>query len=89
MERKERRIPLMRQDFFFDQPNISEVQAAIFSKTASIVDIAAKVIKMKKSEPQNMPSGMFMKTFGSVMKMSDGPASGSSKPVQATRGCAK
>ena len=48
----------------------------MFSKTAMTVISAAQLMKTKKSEPQSRPSGMSLKTFGSVVKMSPGPCPG-------------
>ena len=73
-ERTTRAMQSIRQDLFFDQPKRSLVQEIIFSNTAKTVDIAAKVIKTKKSEPQSLPRGILLKTFGRVWKMRAGPA---------------
>ena len=45
----------------------------IFSKTAITVDSAANDINRKKRLPQSLPSGMWLKIFGSVMKIRLGP----------------
>ena len=74
---KKKRIPLMRVDFFLPQPKLSIPLAIRFSKTAITVERLAKVMKRKKSVPQSLPPAMFAKTLGRVMKMSEGPASGS------------
>ena len=50
--------------------------ARMFSKTASTVDVLAKIMKRKKSMPQKRPPDMLTNTCGSVMKRSDGPLSG-------------
>ena len=51
--------------------------AVIFSKTPRTVENAAKVMKMKKSEPKTLPYGIWLKMPGNVIKIKEGPASGS------------
>ena len=63
--------------FFRLQPKVSMQLAMMFSKTARTVVKLAKVIKRKKSAPQTRPPVMLTKTRGSVWKIRDGPASGS------------
>ena len=58
------------------QPNTSMLMLMIFSNTAITVDNAAKDINTKKSIPHNVPLGIWLNTFGSVINSSDGPASG-------------
>ena len=62
-----------RLDFFRLQPVSSIPQEIIFSNTARMVENAANDIKMKKRLPQSLPSGMWLKIFGSVMKIRLGP----------------
>ena len=68
--------PLIRADFLRLIFHLSIQQAMIFSKTAMIVENAAKVINRKKNVPQILPPGIWIKTFGSVIKISSGPAPG-------------
>ena len=51
-------------------------EARRFSNTAMTVEKLAKVINRKNSVPHRRPPAMFANTFGSVMKMRDGPWSG-------------
>ena len=51
--------------------------ARMFSRTASTVEKLAKIMNRKNSVPQRRPPAMFVKTFGSVRKMSAGPSFGS------------
>ena len=62
--------------FFLDQLYFSIKKAIILSKTAVTVEKLAKIMNRKNNAPQTLPSGIFTKTFGSVMKISGGPASG-------------
>ena len=62
-----------RLDFFRLQPVSSIPQEIIFSYPARMVENAANDIKMKKRLPQSLPSGMWLKIFGSVMKIRLGP----------------
>ena len=71
------RIPLIIVDFFLPQPKLSMPLAIRFSKTAITVERLAKVIKRKKRVPHILPPAMLANTFGSVMKIREGPASGS------------
>ena len=56
--------------------NNSIMLAMMFSNTAMIVEKHAKVINRKKNVPQILPPGIWIKTFGSVIKISSGPAPG-------------
>lgn len=51
-------------------------QQIMFSKTASIVENAANVIKIKNNVPQIRPPAISLKTFGNVIKIRPGPWSG-------------
>ena len=62
-----------RLDFFRLQPVSSIPQEIIFSNTARMVEKAANDIKMKNRLPHSLPSGMWLKIFGSVMKIRLGP----------------
>ena len=48
-------------------------QERMFSKTASTVENAAKVINTKNNAPQRFPIGMLLNTLGSVTKIRLGP----------------
>ena len=73
MESKIIAIAFMKLDFFLLQPVNSIPQEIIFSNTAIIVEIAAKVRNRKNRLPHSLPSGMWLKIFGSVMKIRLGP----------------
>ena len=73
---RDRRMMAMaftRLDFFRLQPVSSIPQEIIFSNTARMVEKAANDIKMKNRLPHSLPSGMWLKIFGSVMKIRLGP----------------
>ena len=55
MDRMTMAMPLMMTAFFRLQPHRSIAKLRIFSKTAMMVDRAAKVIKTKNSAPQKRP----------------------------------
>lgn len=54
---------------------ISIVQEIIFSKVVSTVESAAKLIKTKNIEPQNLPKGILLKILGKVLNIKLGPLS--------------
>ena len=60
-----------------ESPVKSITHATMFSKTASTVVSAAKPMNAKKREPQSRPSGIELKTLGSVTNTSPGPCAGS------------
>ena len=70
-------MPLMMVLFLRSQSKRSMKKAMMPSKTATTVDMAAKVRKMKKTAPHQRPPGIWVKRFGMVMKMRLGPAPGS------------
>ncbi len=51
-------------------------QEMIFSNTARIVEKAANVMNTKNSVPHTRPPAIWLKIFGSVMKIRLGPISG-------------
>ncbi len=57
-------------------PHLSMVKLMRFSKTAMMVESAAKLMKTKKSAPQSWPRGIWANTMGSVTKTSEGPSPG-------------
>ena len=59
--------------FFLLQPVMSLVQEIRFSKIASTVENAANVINTKNRLPHSLPSGRWLKMFGSVINISFGP----------------
>ena len=63
--------------FFLLHPHRSTAKDRIFSNTAIIVDNAAKDINKKNRDPQIRPPAIWLNTFGSVIKIRDGPAPGS------------
>ena len=71
--KKDDRDRLIRLDFLRLQPVSSIPQEIIFSNTARMVEKAANDIKMKNRLPHSLPSGMWLKIFGSVMKIRLGP----------------
>lgn len=62
-----------RTAFLRLHPKLSMLLAMRFSKTAVTVEKLAKVMNTKKSAPQSWPMDMWLKIFGRVIKMSDGP----------------
>ena len=58
------------------RPHLSMTKLMRFSKTAMMVDSAAKLMNRKKSAPQSWPNGIWLKTMGSVTKTSEGPSPG-------------
>ena len=62
--------------FALEQLVRSIANAMIFSKTAMIVDAAAKSMHRKNKVPQILPPLMELKIFGSVIKTRLGPLSG-------------
>ena len=71
------RTQLNQQVFLRLQPVRSMNIAAMFSNTPSTVEKAANDMKTKNSDPHSLPHFIWLKIFGRVMKMRDGPASGS------------
>lgn len=59
--------------FLRSQPHKSMAKLMMFSKTAIIVERAAKLIKTKKSAPQICPAGIWLKILGKVTKTRPGP----------------
>src|SRR5699024_11169215 len=70
------RIILITAAFFLEMWNSSILHARIFSNTAMIVEKDAKNRNRKKNDPKILPPVMDAKIFGSVLKISEGPASG-------------
>ena len=64
----------IKTDFLRLSPKSSIPKATIFSKTATIVVRAAKLINIKKRVPQILPPAMELKIFGKVIKINPGPA---------------
>ena len=69
-------IRLQITDFFLLHPVSSIANVMIFSKTAMIVDAAAKNIHRKNNVPQILPPLIALKIFGSVIKIRLGPCPG-------------
>ena len=68
--------------FFLLHPVSSIIQDIIFSKTASTVENAAKVIKIKNKLPHSLPIGIWLKIFGRVIKIRLGPDVGLTPKVK-------
>ena len=64
---------LTAQDFWRLHPVSSIPQEMMFSNTARIVENAAKNINKKNRLPQSLPSGIWLKIFGRVIKIRLGP----------------
>ncbi len=60
-----------------DTPKRSMAKEIIFSKTAITVESAAKDKNRKNRVPQILPPAIWLKIWGRVMKIREGPASGS------------
>ena len=69
-------IRFITTDFVLEIPRLSISIDTIFSNTAITVDIDAKHINTKKRVPQKRPSGIALKIFGRVIKISPAPAPG-------------
>ena len=70
------RIPLMATARRRLISHLSMLKLMRFSNTAITVESAAKLMKMKNSAPQRLPSGIWANTKGSVTNTSEGPESG-------------
>ena len=68
---------LMRQDFLRSQPKQSQQMTRMFSNTAMTVVKLAKVMNTKNRLPHSRPPGILTNTSVRVMKISEGPWSGS------------
>ena len=77
MDATKRKIQFISDDFLRLMFHLSIQHATIFSNTAIMVEKEAKVINIKNKLPQIRPPFMDANTLGRVMKISSGPAPGS------------